>query len=88
METQNKTWDSQPGWAGSRSESWRKEKHCCGAAEGHGERKRGRGSRAEKTERENKQWGARHSTRKRKIRQGRRLRSSERKKGQKKTPER
>jgi len=34
--------------AGSRSESRRKEKHCCGAAEGDGERKRGKGSRAEK----------------------------------------
>jgi len=48
METQNKTWDGQPGWAESKLESWRKEKHCCGAAEGDGERKRGTGSWAEK----------------------------------------
>jgi len=53
METQNKTWEGQPGSGGSRSKSWRKEKHCCGAAEGDGERERGRGSRAEKR-RENK----------------------------------
>ena len=48
METQNKTWDGQPGWAGSGSESRRKEKLCCGAAEGDGERQTGTGSRAEK----------------------------------------
>ena len=48
METQNKTWEGQPGSGGSRSESWRKEQHCCGAAEGDGERDRGWGSRAEK----------------------------------------